>query len=244
MRRVRAYVDAPLAPGATLALPRFAAEHLVRVLRLPDGAPVTCFNGDGVDYAGTLRLQGREALFACIDAGPPAAAESPLRIVLAQCIARGEKMDAVIQKAVELGVSALAPLVSERTEVKLDAEREARRMAHWRGVVLSACEQCGRATVPDLEAPRALPDWAAELPPGPLRLALAPGGALRLSDLSIPAAGVVAVVGPEGGLSDRDLAALDAAGFQRLALGPRVLRTETAGPALIAALQARAGDLA
>jgi 16S rRNA (uracil1498-N3)-methyltransferase len=244
MRRVRAYVDAPLAPGATLALPRFAAEHLVRVLRLPDGAAVTCFNGDGVDYAGTLRLQGREALFACVDAGPPAAAESPLRIVLAQCIARGEKMDAVIQKAVELGVSALAPLASERTEVKLDAEREARRMAHWRGVVLSACEQCGRATVPDLQAPRALPDWAAELPSGPLRLALAPGGALRLSDLAIPAAGVVAVVGPEGGLSDRDLAALDAAGFRRLALGPRVLRTETAGPALLAALQARAGDLA
>jgi 16S rRNA (uracil1498-N3)-methyltransferase len=152
-------------------------------------------------------------------------------------------MDAVIQKAVELGVSEIAPLASERTEVKLDAEREARRMAHWRGVVLSACEQCGRASVPDLHAPRALPDWAAALPAGPLRLALAPGGSLRLSELAIPAAGVVAVVGPEGGLSDRDLAALDAAGFQRLALGPRVLRTETAGPALLAALQARAGDL-
>jgi 16S rRNA (uracil1498-N3)-methyltransferase len=244
MRRIRAFVDAALEPGATVVLPRFAAEHLVRVLRLPDGAPVTCFNGDGRDYAGTLRLAGREALFACAQAEPPAAAESPLRVTLAQCIARGEKMDGVIQKAVELGVGAIAPLASERTEVKLDPEREARRMAHWRGVVLSACEQCGRATVPELWSPRALPDWAADLPAGPLRLALAPGGDLRLSDLAIPAAGVVAVVGPEGGLSDRDLAALDAAGFRRLSLGPRVLRTETAGPALLAALQARAGDLA
>lgn len=244
MRRIRAFVDAALEPGATVVLPRFAAEHLVRVLRLGDGAPVTCFNGDGRDYAGTLRLAGREALFACAQAEPPAAAESPLRVTLAQCIARGEKMDGVIQKAVELGVGAIAPLASERTEVKLDPEREARRMAHWRGVVLSACEQCGRATVPELWSPRALPDWAADLPAGPLRLALAPGGDLRLSDLAIPAAGVVAVVGPEGGLSDRDLAALDAAGFRRLSLGPRVLRTETAGPALLAALQARAGDLA
>lgn len=244
MRRIRAYVDAALAPGATVALPRFAAEHLVRVLRLPDGAAVTCFNGDGHDYAGTLRLLGREALFACAQAGPPAAAESPLRVTLAQCIARGEKMDGVIQKAVELGVAAIVPLVSERTEVRLDAEREARRMAHWRGVVLSACEQCGRANVPDLPAPRALPDWAAELPAGPLRLALAPHGGLRLSELPVAVDDVVAVVGPEGGLSDRDLGALDAAGFRRLTLGPRVLRTETAGPALLAALQARGGDLA
>lgn len=244
MRKVRVYVDAALAPGTATVLPRFAAEHVVRVLRLPDGAPVTCFNGDGRDYAGQLRLQGREALFACAQDGPAAAAESPLAVTLAQCIARGEKMDGVLQKAVELGVAAIAPLVSERTEVKLDAEREARRMAHWRGVVLSACEQCGRASVPDLQAPQALADWAAGLPPGPLRLALAPGGMRRLSDVEIPAAGVVAVVGPEGGLSDRDLAALDVAGFLRLSLGPRVLRTETAGPALLAALQARAGDLA
>lgn len=244
MRRIRAFVDTPLAPGATVALPRFAAEHLVRVLRLPDGAAVTCFNGDGHDYAGTLRLQGREVLFACAQAGPPAAAESPLRVTLAQCIARGEKMDGVIQKAVELGVAAIVPLVSERTEVRLDAEREARRVAHWRGVVLSACEQCGRANVPDLQAPRALPDWASQLPAGPLRLALAPDGDLRLSELPVAIDDVVAVVGPEGGLSDRDLAALDAAGFRRLTLGPRVLRTETAGPALLAALQARDGDLA
>jgi 16S rRNA (uracil1498-N3)-methyltransferase len=246
MRRFRVHVDAALQPGRSVLLPPFAAEHLTRVLRLGDGAAVTCFNGDGQDYFGHLRLRGREALFEAERIDPPAAPESPLKVTLAQCIARGEKMDAILQKAVELGVAAIAPLVSERTEVKLDEERADKRLAHWRKVLHSACEQCGRAVVPALAAPRKLVDWAAECAAGDaagtLRLVLAPGAGTRIADLSPPAGEVAVVVGPEGGLSERDLAALELAGFTRLALGPRILRTETAGPAALAALQLRFGD--
>jgi 16S rRNA (uracil1498-N3)-methyltransferase len=242
MRRIRVFVDMPLQPGAESALPAFAAEHLVRVLRLADGAPVVCFNGDGHDYAGTLVARGREPRFACGARGPAAAPESPLRVTLAQCVARGEKMDAILQKATELGVAAVVPLVSERTEVRLDAERAERRLAHWERVLRSACEQCGRAVVPELAAVQTLPAWAATLPADTLRLALDPEAGTPVSALAPPEGELVLVVGPEGGLSERDLAALRAAGFGGLRLGPRVLRTETAGPAALAALQARHGD--
>jgi 16S rRNA (uracil1498-N3)-methyltransferase len=242
MRRFRVHVDAALQPGRTVLLPPFAAEHLTRVLRLGDGAAVTCFNGDGQDYFGHLRVRGREALFEAERIDPPAAQESPLKVTLAQCIARGEKMDAILQKAVELGVAAIAPLVSERTEVRLDEDRADKRLAHWKKVLHSACEQCGRAVVPVLDAPCKLVDWAAHCAPGPLRLVLAPGAGTRIADLPAGTTDVVIVVGPEGGLSDRDLTALEIAGFTRLALGPRILRTETAGPAALAALQLHFGD--
>jgi 16S rRNA (uracil1498-N3)-methyltransferase len=243
MRKVRVYVDAPLAPGADSLLPEFAAEHLTRVLRLGDGATVVCFNGDGNDYRGTLRLRGRVRLIAVEACTAAAAPESPLRITLAQCIARGEKMDSVLQKATELGAAGIVPLISERTEVRLDEDRAERRLAHWMRVLHSACEQCGRATVPLLHPAIGLPDWAAELAPGPLRLALAPDAQIGLGELAPPSGEVILVVGPEGGLSDRDLTSLAVAGFTQLRLGPRILRTETAGPAALAALQSRFGDL-
>jgi 16S rRNA (uracil1498-N3)-methyltransferase len=242
MRRIRVFVELPLQPGAEVVLPPFAAEHLLRVLRLPEGAPVVCFNGDGHDYAGHLAGRGREARFACGGRIPAAAPESPLRITLAQCVARGEKMDAILQKATELGVAAVVPLVSERTEVRLDAERAERRAAHWQRVLRSACEQCGRAVVPGLAAVQTLPAWAASLPGDVARHVLDPANGVPVSALAHPSGDLVLVVGPEGGLSERDLAALRAAGFAGLRLGPRVLRTETAGPAALAALQARHGD--
>jgi 16S rRNA (uracil1498-N3)-methyltransferase len=165
--------------------------------------------------------------------------ESPLRITLAQAIARGEKMDWVLQKATELGVEAVVPLLTERTEVKLDAERSEKRSAHWRGVVIAACEQCGRARVPAIAAPVTLRDWlAGRATPGWF---LDPDAERGLRD---PEPGeLTLVVGPEGGLGDRDLASLRAAGFRGLRLGPRILRTETAGVAVLAALQALHGDL-
>jgi 16S rRNA (uracil1498-N3)-methyltransferase len=150
----------------------------------------------------------------------------------------------VLQKATELGVAAIAPVVTERTEVKLDAERADKRLAHWQGVLAAACEQSGRRVLPALQAPQALATFAAAPPPGALRLALDPEGEHTLARLPAPPPeGVVLVVGPEGGLGERDLAALRAGGFQGLRLGPRILRTETAGLAAIAALQARFGDL-
>ena len=153
-------------------------------------------------------------------------------------------MDLILQKATELGVSAIVPVNAERTEVKLDAARAEKRVAHWNNVVQSACGQSGRARIPQVGPPQLLAQASAALPADTLRLTLDPLGAHRLSTLqAAPAGGVVIAIGPEGGWSPRDREQLAAAGFQGLQLGPRILRTETAGLAAIAALQARLGDL-
>jgi len=245
MRLTRTYLAQPLAPGARVALPEAAANHLLRVLRLQPGDELVLFNGDGCDYRARIVQAERRSASVAVGERMPARAESPLRIVLAQGIARGEKMDWVLQKATELGVHGIVPIRSEWTEVRLDAERAERRQQHWQGVIAAACEQCGRATLPALGAASELATWAAGLPGDCLRLALDPDGAQALSDCPRPAATqtVVLVIGPEGGLSGRDLATLRAAGFSGLRLGPRVLRTETAGLAAIAALQTLWGDL-
>src|SRR5690606_21850683 len=177
MRTIRCHVDAPLQPGLTVELPESAAAHVVRVLRLGVGDALVLFNGDGHDYPATLVEAGKRGARAEVGGQVPVTNESPLRITLAQGVARGEKMDWVLQKATELGVAAIAPILSERTEVKLDAERADKRLAHWRGVLASACEQCGRARLPDLAAPTPLANWAAAAPDG-LKLALDPEGEL------------------------------------------------------------------
>ena len=239
MRLSRTHVDAPLAPGAVVALSENATGHLVRVLRLGLGDACIVFNGDGADYEARLVSLGKRGAEVEVMARHALANESPLRITLAQAIARGEKMDWVLQKATELGVEAIAPLLTERTEVKLDAERSEKRSAHWRGVVIAACEQCGRARVPTISAPMALRDWlAGRATPGWF---LDPDADRGLRELE--PGELTLVIGPEGGLGDRDLAALRAAGFRSLRLGPRILRTETAGVAALAALQALHGDL-
>ncbi|WP_374605519.1 16S rRNA (uracil(1498)-N(3))-methyltransferase [Arenimonas sp.] len=244
MRSIRCYVDQPLAPGGLAMLPETAAGHLVRVLRLGVGDPVLLFNGDGHDFAARLVSVGKRGAEAEVIDARPVENESALRITLAQGIARGDKMDWVLQKATELGVAAFAPVSTERTEVKLDADRAAKRLAHWQGIVVAACEQSGRARLPVLGEPLSLANYAvAET--APVKLMLDPTAELGLHDLALPAAAEVALlVGPEGGLSERDLATARAAGFRGLRLGPRILRTETAGLAAIAALQALYGDLA
>lgn len=243
MRLTRTYIDAPLAIGATVTLPEAASAHLVRVLRLGVGDACVLFNGDGCDYDARLASLAKKGAEAEVFGRREIDRESPLRITLGQGIARGEKMDLVLQKATELGVAAVAPLIAERTEVKLDAERAGKRMTHWQGVLAAACEQSGRARLPALSEPHALATWASGLPDRSTRLALDPEGECTLSSLALPAdADVILAVGPEGGLSARDLAALRAAGFRGLRLGPRILRTETAGLAAIASLQAMYGD--
>lgn len=244
MRTIRCHVDQPLAPGGVATLSETATGHLVRVLRLGVGDAIVLFNGDGHDFAARLVSVGKRGAEAEVTDARPVANESPLRITLAQGIARGEKMDWVLQKGTELGVAAFAPVSTDRTEVKLDAERAAKRLAHWQGILVSACEQCGRARLPRLAEPLSLAAYAAA-EPAPMKLVLDPTAELGLHDLSLPAAAEVALlVGPEGGLSERDLATARAAGFKGLRLGPRILRTETAGVAAIAALQAVYGDLA
>lgn len=243
MRLTRCFIDAELKTGARIVLPESAATHLTRVLRLREGDTCVLFNGDGHDHAATLVVVGKREVVAEVSAATAIANESPLRIVLLQGVARGEKMDLILQKATELGVAAIVPVNSERSEVRLDAERAEKRVAHWRSVVVSACEQSGRATVPTVAAPVALAD-AARAVDAALKLTLDPEGEHRLASMQAPSSPSVAIaIGPEGGWSPRDREILRAAGFNGLRLGPRVLRTETAGLAAIAALQARFGDL-
>ena len=247
-RLSRIHVDAPLANGARIALPEAAAAHLLRVLRLGVGDACVLFNGDGFDYAATIISVARKNSTVKIAEVEVAAAhfidhESPLRITLAQALARGEKMDWIIQKATELGVAAIQPIVSERTEVKLDDERADKRRAHWCAVAIAACEQCGRARLPLIAEPLELHRYLAKADFGALKLMLDPQAELTPRMLSLAdARAIELVIGPEGGLSGRDRAQLEAAGFQGMKLGPRVLRTETAGLAMIAALQVLAGD--
>jgi 16S rRNA (uracil1498-N3)-methyltransferase len=244
MRRIRLYVDLPLTVGSELELPAAAAEHALRVLRLRVGDPLVLFNGDGQDYA-TVILEGdRRRARVHVEASQAVDTESPLTLTLAQAVARGDKMDLIVQKATELGVSRIVPLLTERGEVRLDERRADKRLQHWQSVAASACEQCGRARLPAIEPVQALESWLATLPEaGALRLALLPDAGASLATLPASGAAIV-VVGPEGGLGDRDVAALRAQGFNGLKLGPRILRTETAGLAALAALQARLGDLA
>ena len=242
MRLTRSHVDAPLQVGDEIKLPDDVAAHLLRVLRLQEGDACVLFNGDGHDYDARITAIGKREARAQVLSARRVDNESPLRITLLQGIARGEKMDWILQKATELGVVRFLPVSSDRSEVKLDAQRADKRLAHWRGIVVSACEQSGRAVVPDVAAPQALAQSAASRagrgfildPFAEASLASLQGTTLR--DCTI-------AIGPEGGWSPRDRELLLAAGFEGLRLGPRVLRTETAGIAAIAALQALSGDL-
>lgn len=245
MRLTRIHVDTPLGAGQLVELPNHASAHLVRVLRLREGDACVLFNGDGHDYDARISRIDKRGAQAEVTATRRIDNESPLAITLMQGIARGEKMDLILQKATELGVARFIPVHSERSEVKLDGARAAKRLTHWRGVVASACEQSGRAIVPvvDEAAPLSQAVAAGRLPAQ--RHYLSPLAADGINALAAPAEkSLLIAVGPEGGWSPRDLQLLDGAGFSGLRLGPRILRTETAGLAAIAALQLRLGDLA
>jgi 16S rRNA (uracil1498-N3)-methyltransferase len=244
MRTIRLHADLPLASSAELILPAQASEHAARVLRLTTGDPLTLFNGDGCDYQATLCAIDKRTVTVRISSCQALQNESPLPLVLAQGIARGDKMDLIVQKATELGVAAIAPLLTERSEVRLDGPRALKRVAHWQSVATSACEQSGRARLPVIQPIRTLTDWLTDLPDdGALRLALMPQAADTIRELRFGENGGVLVVGPEGGLGEADIHALEQHGFRGLRLGPRILRTETAGLAALSALQACHGDL-
>jgi 16S rRNA (uracil1498-N3)-methyltransferase len=244
MRIPRVHVSQPLQAGREVLLTDQAGEHLARVLRLERGHPVILFNGDGREYDATLASLARHAVSAEVVGVRTVDRESPLPLTLAQGIARGEKMDWILQKATELGVARIVPIVTERTEVKLDEERAERRLLHWTSVIGGACEQSGRARLPVIEAPLRLDRWLGTLVEHTsLRLALVPGGEVTLRTLPPMPHGAIVCVGPEGGLSDNDAAMLRGSGFLSLRLGPRILRTETAGITALAALQTLHGDL-
>jgi 16S rRNA (uracil1498-N3)-methyltransferase len=235
----RLYCPSPLAFGAVVELPEGAAHHARRVLRLGDGDAVTLFDGDGAEFAANL-LTGQSAL---VGEQRPVDREAPLRVTLAQALAAADKMDWVVQKAVELGVAAIQPLSVRRSVVRLNGERADKRIAHWQQVAVAACEQSGRNRVPVIAPLRDLPHYLGESAAGPAtRLLLAPEAGTSFSAFPRPSGAVTLLVGPEGGFEDDEILAASAAGFVPLRLGPRVLRTETAGLAGLAAMMALWGD--
>lgn len=239
----RIYFPDPIPDHGRCALPAAKAHHLAHVLRLAAGDPVVLFDGRGMAHDAVITACARGAVSVQIGSRRDEQRESPLQVTLAQAVSSGERMDYTIQKAVELGATAVQPLLAERCVVRLSGERAAKKLLHWQGVAVSACEQCGRDVVPEVRPLLALRDWLQQPgPAGGLRLLLAPGAAAGLRDLSRPAGGITVLAGPEGGLSPTEADDAVRAGFTPLRLGPRVLRTETAAVALLAALQALWGD--
>ncbi|MFT5721297.1 MAG: 16S rRNA (uracil1498-N3)-methyltransferase [Motiliproteus sp.] len=241
MRLTRVYEPQPLIEGAELSLNDSAVQHLGRALRMRPGDSVLLFDGAGNEHrAELLALSKREV---SVRVGPASARslESSLAIELGQVMSRGERMDYAVQKATELGVTRIQPLFSERCEVKLSSERQDKRVQHWQQVAISACEQSGRSRVPEILPPLSLALWLARAA-GELKLVLHPNAATPLSQRQPPAS-VDLLIGPEGGLSDQEIAQARDAGFESLQLGPRVLRTETAPVAALSVLQYLWGDL-
>lgn len=245
MRVHRIHTAQNLQPGGDIVLEERSSHYLGRVLRLAPGEAVVLFNGDGHDYAAEITGAARRGMALRVDSRLPGLPEPPLDITVAQAVSRGERMDQTLQKCTELGAAAFQLLDSERVEVRLGDDKLAKRMAHWRGVIVSACEQCGRSRVPGLAPPVALDPWLATATDA-VRLVLDPGADRSLgrwaADLELVRT-VQIVVGPEGGFSEAELERMRAAGLQSVSLGPRVLRTETAAPAAVAVLQALLGDL-
>lgn len=242
MRVPRIYVAAPLPHRGEVTLPVDTAHYLGNVLRMTAGREVRLFDGSGSEFVATLTAVSKKAATAEIDHHHPCATESQLQTQLILGISRGERMDYALQKAVELGASRISPAVTERSEVKLSGDRADKKWAHWHAVVVSAAEQSGRVKLPTLDHP-ALLSQAVQQSTCELKLVLAPGGAGRLSQFAAPAS-VTLVAGPEGGLSDPELALCQSAGFIGIGLGPRILRTETAPVAALTAAQLLWGDLA
>jgi 16S rRNA (uracil1498-N3)-methyltransferase len=242
MRLTRVYVDAALEPGTRVTLAGSAASHVTRVLRLRAGDALTLFNGRGGEYAGSIDRSHAGEVTVAVGEQRALERESPLALTLAQGVSRGNRMDLVVQKATELGVSCIAPLLTERSVVRLDPQQAARKVAHWRGIAIAACEQSGRNRVPQVATPLALQEFVSGANAG-ARLLLSPGAALRLDDIQPPVTEVAVLIGPEGGLSESEEELARAAGFMPVRLGPRVLRTETAAIAALALLQRNFGDL-
>lgn len=242
MNLPRFYCREALSPGAHIELPEPVARHAVRVLRLPPGAPMVLFDGRGGEYLAHIERIERDRVLAELADWRDIERESPLAITLVQALQAGEKMDFTIQKAVELGVRDIVPVESRRSVMRLAGDRAGKRVAHWQGVAASACEQCGRNQVPLVAPLEKLENWLARPADGVLRLMLAPDATQTLADLA-PATNIQLLIGAEGGLDPQEVIAAGQAGFQAVRLGPRVLRTETAGLAALAALQLLWGDL-
>lgn len=238
----RLHLPQLLHSGSTIPLPDAAFRHLVQVLRMEAGEHLTVFNGDGGEYAATLATASRKGATLAIGSHDPVSREAPLHITIAQCVSKGDRMDYALQKSTELGAAHFATVISTHGVVKMDSERWEKKVEHWRGVVVAAAEQSGRTQMPTVDAPVSFHSYLVAAHAG-LKLILAPGGSHGLA--ALPAATrMTALIGPEGGFSATELDLADRHGWLRVGLGPRVLRTETAPVALLAALHVLHGDFA
>ncbi len=236
----RFFAPVKLSPGTEIELPERVARHCA-VLRLRRGETVILFNGEGGECTAELTRGSRGNPHAHVISRHPVERESPLAIALAQCVSSGDRMDITLQKSTELGVSRIVPIASERSVVRLSSDRADRRVERWRNVVIAACEQCGRNRVPEVAGITELDTFLAGAGSDELRLLLAPNASRAMKHL-IPGRAVTLLVGPEGGFTPEERRRAEDSGFVPVCFGPRVLRTETAPLAAIAAMQALWGD--
>ncbi len=248
MRLTRVHIDELLAPQARVLLRGATANHMRRVLRLGPGDELTVFDGRGGEYDARIDDLRKDAVLVAVGAHRPVERESPLAVTLAQGVSRGERMDLVVQKATELGVRRIVPILTERAVVRLDPKQADSRLRHWRAIAIAACEQCGRNTLPEIAAPATLASFLPSIEADSMRVILSPAGRWRVRDLKaadIDASGaaLTVLIGPEGGLTESEQRSAAGAGFRALSLGPRVLRTETAAIAALATIQQHLGDM-
>jgi 16S rRNA (uracil1498-N3)-methyltransferase len=243
------YVGAALTPGSLVELPPDTASHLAKVLRARSGDELIMFNGDGREFNGAIEAVRGSRVSASVGESRPVDRESPLAITLVQCVPRGDRMDFIVQKATELGVARIVPVLSQRSVVRLDKPQAESKALHWRAVAVNACEQCGRNRLPFVGAAQPLLSYLGEsAAPAGRRLVFEPESALhpassRGDGADIAIVDVEIAIGPEGGFAPDELEAFRVAGFSQVGLGPRILRTETAAIAALVWLQARFGDL-
>ena len=244
MRIPRIHHPSPLKGQERVTLAPQAAKHVLTVLRLKPGAPLLLFDGSGFEFEAVLEQADKKQVWVKVSASHGPAVESPLRITLAQGISRGERMDYTVQKAVELGVAAIVPVLTERSVVKLDADKAVTKQQHWQAVAVGACEQSGRVRVPPVQPPQRLDAFLAARHEIGLKLLLDPLGGVTAAELPKPQDGrALLLVGPEGGLSEQERALAARCSYKGLRLGPRILRTETAALVALSVMQSLWGDL-
>ena len=243
--KTRLFVSGQLINGAAVSVEGDRARYLGRVLRLRVGDEITVFNGEGPEWTATIGAMTKTTATLHIGNSHEAGTESPLKIHLVQGISRGERMDFVVQKATELGVKRITPVLTEYGVVKLDETKANKRRDHWQSVAASACEQSGRTRLPLIDTPMSLNDWFGNKPAAvDAELILVPGASTPLAAIATPTTKICLLIGPEGGFSDTECEDAAIAGFDAVSVGPRVLRTETAAIAALAVLQSFWGDLA
>jgi len=245
MSRTRLHIDRPLSANSEFELTGDPARYVGRVLRLSPDDELTLFDGSGGEYHATIISLSKSNVMVSIAGHVERNVESPLAIQLLQGISRGDRMDFVVQKVTELGVQRITPLITEYSVVKLEPKRAEKRLQHWRGIAASACEQSGRNVLPQIDAPQPLRNWLGENfeVPG-ARVILKPGAEDSIRSIRSDVCELILLIGPEGGFSDAEYELAEATGFSATGFGERILRTETAAVAAIAALQTLYGDLA